>query len=229
EATMQADGLLERLQDSEDQRNLALAAGKMGSWDWDLVKGSCVWDEGQKQIFGVSPASFDVVLSKVRELVDRSDWKVLWRLLKRARQHGGACQVEFRVRRSDGGVRWCLGRAAAVKDARGRISRIRGVTMDISEHREAEDRQSLLAREVDHRTKNVLAVVHAIVSLTKAEDVEQFCAAVEGRIQALARAHSLLSDSRWRGAKIADVIQGELARYRVPNLERVRISGRSLS
>ena len=100
--------------------------------------------------------------------------------------------------------------------------------MDISEHREAEDRQSLLAREVDHRTKNVLAVVHAIVSLTKAEDVEQFCAAVEGRIQALARAHSLLSDSRWCGAKIADVIQGELARP-IPNLERVRISGKSLS
>jgi two-component sensor histidine kinase len=101
--------------------------------------------------------------------------------------------------------------------------------MDISERKEAEDRQSLLTREVDHRTKNVLAVVHAIVSLTKAEDVEQFCAAVEGRIQALARAHSLLSDSRWRGAKISDLIHGELARYRTANLERVRISGKSLS
>jgi len=165
----------------------------------------------------------------VRQLVDRSDWKVLRRLLKRARQHGGAYQVEFRVRRSDGAVRWCLGRAAAVKDASGRISRIRGVTMDISERKEAEERQSLLAREVDHRTKNVLAVVNAIMSLTRAEDVDQFCAAVEGRIQALARAHSLLSDSRWRGAKIADLIQGELVRHRTPNPERVRISGTSLS
>src|SRR6266849_453878 len=128
EATMQTEGLLKRLQDSEDRRNLAFAAGKMGSWDWDLVKGSCVWDEGQKQIFGVDRASFDVVLSNVRELVDRGDWKMLCRLLKRARQDGGACQVEFRVRRPDGGVRWCLGRAAASKDAGGRISRIRGVT-----------------------------------------------------------------------------------------------------
>ena len=229
EATMRADGLIKRLQDSEDQRNLALVAGKMGSWDWDLVGGSCVWDEGQKQIFGVGPAAFDVVLSNVRDLIDRSDWKALCRLLKRARQFGGAYQAEFRIRRSDGSVRWCLGRAAAVKDASGRISRIRGVTLDISERKEAEDRQSLLAREVDHRTKNVLAVVNAIVSLTKAEDVDQFCAAVEGRIQALARAHSLLSDSRWRGAKIADLIQGELARFSSPNLERVRISGKNLS
>jgi two-component sensor histidine kinase len=101
--------------------------------------------------------------------------------------------------------------------------------MDITERKEAEDRQSLLAREVDHRTKNVLAVVHAIVSLTRAEDIKQFSAAVEGRIQALARAHSLLSDSRWCGAKIADLIQSELASYRPPNLERVRISGNSLS
>src|SRR5262249_29861596 len=51
----------------------------------------------------------------------------------------------------------------------------------------------------------------------------------EGRIQALARAHSLLSDSHWCGAKIADLIQGELASYRTPNLERIRISGKSLS
>ncbi len=72
-------------------------------------------------------------------------------------------------------------------------------------------------------------MVHAIVSLTRAEDIKQFSAAVEGRIAALARAHSLLSDSRWRGAKIADLIHGELAPYRTPNLGRVRISGKSLS
>jgi len=229
EAAMRTEGLLKRLHDSEDRQNLALAAGKMGSWDWDLVKGRCVWDEGQKQIFGVDPASFDVVFPNVRKLVDRGDWKLLCRLLKRARQDGSACQVEFRVRRPDGGMRWCLGRAVAVKDTGGRISRISGVTMDITDRKEAEDRQSLLAREVDHRTKNVLAVVHAIVSLTRAEDIKQFSAAVEGRVQALARAHSLLSESRWCGAKIADLVQGELACYRTPNLERIKISGKSLS
>jgi PAS domain S-box-containing protein len=229
EAAARAEGLLKRLQDSEDRQNLALAVGKMGSWDWDLVKGRCVLDEGQKQIFGVDPTSFDAEFSNIRKLVDRGDWKMLCRLLKRARQHGEACQVEFRVRRPDGGTRWCVGRAAAVRDAGGRISRISGVTMDITERREAEDQQSVLVREVDHRTKNVLAVVHAIVSLTRAEDIKQFSAVVEGRVQALARAHSLLSESRWCGAKIADLVQGELACYRTPNLERIRISGKSLS
>jgi PAS domain S-box-containing protein len=229
EATIETERLLKLLQDSDDRCNLALAAGNMGSWEWDLVDGGCVWDDRQKQIFGVDRAPFEVVLPNIRELVDRRDWKMLCQLLKKARQDGGSNQVEFRVRRPDGGVRWCLGRAAAVKDASGRILRLRGVTMDITDRKEAEDRQSLLAREVDHRTKNALSVVHAIVSLTRAEDIKQFSAAVEGRIQALARAHSLLSDSRWRGAKIADLIQGELAPHRAPNIGRVRISGKSLA
>jgi PAS domain S-box-containing protein len=229
EATIETERLLKLLQESDDRCNLALAAANMGSWEWDLVDGGCVWDDRQKQIFGVDQAPFEVVLSNIRELVDRRDWKMLCQLLKRARQDGGSDQVEFRVRRPDGGVRWCLGRAAAVKDASGRILRVRGVTIDITDRKEAEDRQSLLAREVDHRTKNALSVVHAIVSLTRAEDIKQFSTAVEGRIQALARAHSLLSDSRWRGAKIADLIQGELAPHRPPNIGRVRISGKSLA
>jgi two-component sensor histidine kinase/PAS domain-containing protein len=217
-----------RLQDSEDSRSLALAAGKMGSWDWDLAAGQCLWDAGQRQIFGAHPASFAVDLAAIRALVDRNDWKMLCRQLWRARRSGGAWQLEFRVRRPDGGVRWCLGTALASRDAAGRVDRIRGITMDITERKEAEDRQLLLAREVDHRTKNALAVVHAIVSLTRADNIGQFSASVEGRIQALARAHSLLSDSCWRGAKIADLIRGEAAPFcTIP--DRVRMSGRSLT
>jgi two-component sensor histidine kinase len=126
-------------------------------------------------------------------------------------------------------MRWCLGTAVAAKDASGRVDRIRGITMDITERKELEACQLLLAREVDHRTKNALAVVHAIVSLTRADDIDQFSAAVEARIQTLARAHGLLSDSRWRGAKIADLIQGELAQFRPADPERVQMSGRSLT
>jgi PAS domain S-box-containing protein len=218
-----------RLQDSEDGRILALAAGRMGSWDWDLVSGRCHWDAGQRQIFGTDPTSDEVALPVVRELVDNNDWKTLCRQLKRARQRGGAWQLEFRARRPDGSVRWCLGTATAARDATGRVVRIRGITMDITERKEAEDRQFLLAREVDHRTKNALAVVHAIVSLTRADDIQEFSTAVEGRVQALARAHSLLSDSRWHGAKIADLVQGELAALRRAPCERIRMSGRSMT
>ena len=217
-----------QLQQSEERRNLALAAGKMGSWDWDLVRGDCAWDEGQRRIFGVDP-DFEVTLPGLRKLVHRDDWSMLYQALKHARRDAGSQQVEFRICRPDGDVGWCLGTVAASTDAANRITRISGVTIDITDRKEAEERQLLLAREVDHRAKNALAVVHAIVSLTRADNIAQFVAAVEGRVQALARAHSLLSESRWQGANISDIVEEELAPYRAPHFDRVRISGTSLS
>jgi PAS domain S-box-containing protein len=217
-----------QLQQSEERRNLALAAGKMGSWDWDLVRGDCAWDEGQRRIFGVD-ADFEATLPALRRLVHRDDWSMLYHALKHARRDAGSQQVEFRICRSDGDVGWCLGTVAASTDAANRIARISGVTIDITDRKEAEQRQLLLAREVDHRAKNALAVVHAIVSLTRADNIAQFVAAVEGRVQALARAHSLLSDSRWQGANISDIVEEELAPYRAPHFDRVKISGTSLS
>jgi PAS domain S-box-containing protein len=217
-----------QLQQSEERRNLALAAGKMGSWDWHLARGDCVWDEGQRRIFGVDP-DFEATLPTLRKLVHHEDWSLLYQALKHARRDAGSRQVEFRICRPDGGVGWCLGTVAASADAANRIARISGVTIDITDRKEAEQRQLLLAREVDHRAKNALAVVHAIVSLTRADNIAQFVAAVEGRVQALARAHSLLSESRWRGANISDIIEEELAPYRAPHFDRVKISGTSLS
>jgi PAS domain S-box-containing protein len=217
-----------QLQQSEARRSLALAAGKMGSWDWDLVRGDCIWDEGQRRIFGVD-ADFAVTLTGLRKLVHRDDWSALYQALKYARRDAGSRQIEFRIHCPDGDVAWCLGTVGASTDAANRITRISGVTIDITDRKEAEQRQLLLAREVDHRAKNALAVVHAIVSLTRADNIAQFVAAVEGRVQALARAHSLLSESRWQGANISDIIEEELAPYRAPQFDRVRISGTSLS
>jgi two-component sensor histidine kinase/two-component SAPR family response regulator len=83
------------------------------------------------------------------------------------------------------------------------------------------ERQSILAREVDHRAKNALAVVQSIVRLTSADDIESYVAAVEGRITSLSRAHALLSDARWEGANLATLIEEELAPYRGGNGERI--------
>src|ERR1700760_994866 len=66
-----------QLQQSEERRNLALAAGKMGSWDWDLGRGDCAWDEGQRRIFGVD-AVFEATLPALRRLVHRDDWSMLY-------------------------------------------------------------------------------------------------------------------------------------------------------
>lgn len=87
------------------------------------------------------------------------------------------------------------------------------------------ERQSILAREVDHRAKNALAIVQSIVRLTRANDVQGYMTALEGRIAALSRAHGLLSNSRWQGASLGKLVEEELAPYRTNDTERIVTEG----
>lgn len=87
------------------------------------------------------------------------------------------------------------------------------ILRDITERKTSEEARALLAREVDHRAKNALAVAQALVSLTKADTVEDFAEAIRGRISSLARAHSLLSQSQWRGVPLDQLIRDELLPY----------------
>ncbi|TJX00068.1 PAS domain S-box protein, partial [Neisseria gonorrhoeae] len=124
-----------------------------------------------------------------------------------------SCEAEFRINRPDGEQRWCVGTAAATTDKAGRVIRVSGVTIDITERKRAEERQNLLTREVDHRAKNALTLAQSIVRLTKADSVRTYVSAVEGRISALARVHTILSLSSWQGAEISRLIGEELAPY----------------
>src|SRR5206468_7348882 len=94
---------------------------------------------------------------------------------------------------------------------------VSGVTVDVTERKRAEERQNLLTREVDHRAKNALALAQSIVRLTRGTDVKDYIQAVEGRINALARVHTILSLSSWQGAEIAKLVDEELAPYAMSN------------
>jgi PAS domain S-box-containing protein len=219
-----------RLLASEQGRSLALAAGQMGSWDWDLVNGDWIWDEGQCRIFGVDHASFKPSLDHVGALIDPQDLHRFSEMITDFRRGDSrGYQTEFRVMRPDGAVRWCFGTAAPTVDENGEVVRVSGVTIDITDRKEAEQRQDLLAREVDHRARNALAVVQSIVRLTRAHKIDDYVAAVEGRIKALARAHALLSESRWHGADIGALVEEELAPYRSGGGEQIAMSGPNLS
>lgn len=87
------------------------------------------------------------------------------------------------------------------------------ILRDITERLANEQIRALLAREVDHRAKNALALVQALVSLTRAPTHESFVEAVEGRVSAIARAHSLLARNQWHGGNLAHIIAEEVAAY----------------
>jgi two-component sensor histidine kinase len=94
---------------------------------------------------------------------------------------------------------------------------------DITERKHSEEKLKLLMREVDHRAKNTLALMQALIHMTQAETVPQFVAALQGRVEALGRVQTLLTDSRWRGADLGHLIRDELAPYDVG--ERIRLAG----
>jgi two-component sensor histidine kinase/CheY-like chemotaxis protein len=202
-----------RLLESEQRRSLAIAAGKMGSWDWDWVSGDWMWDEGQYQILGVDPVSFEPTAASIQALLHPDDVAELHDAWASFARGAKSYEAEFRIIRPSGETRWCAGTAAATIDKDGRVVRVSGVTVDITERKQAEERQNLLAREVDHRAKNALALAQSIVRLTRGENVKTYVRSVEGRINALARVHTVLSLSSWQGAEIRKLIDEELAPY----------------
>jgi PAS domain S-box-containing protein len=201
----------------------------MGSWDFDPVTGECKWDEGQHHIFGVERGRFQVTVDSIRAMIHPEDWARLLESGRRMAKGERTVQTDFRVVQPGGSVRWCTGTAAASFDTANRLVRVSGVTIDVTARKEAEERQDLLAREVDHRARNALAVVQSIVRLTRANNVEGYVAAVEGRIKALARAHALLSDARWHSADLGALVAEELAPYRAGEIDKVQVTGPNVS
>jgi two-component sensor histidine kinase len=90
-----------------------------------------------------------------------------------------------------------------------------GILRDISEHKRAEQHQALLMAEIDHRAKNLLAAVQAMVMLTKAtsRSVADYAETLIGRLHAMSRAHDLLARDKWTGARLHELIRDEFAAY----------------
>ena len=116
----------------------------------------------------------------------------------------------------------------AVRDGAGNIIGAVNCFQDITERRRAEEHEKILSREVDHRAKNLLALMQATVHLTQADTVEEFKAAIGGRLRALSNAHTLLAESRWTGAKLRSLVTEELAPYDLEGTGRADIIGPAL-
>jgi two-component sensor histidine kinase/DNA-binding response OmpR family regulator len=228
ERTAELEASTARLLESEQRRSVALAAGQMGSWDWDLVTGECVWDAGQYRIFGVDPHGFEPTFDNIRSFIHAEDLERIRALVNSGLEDKPTFQTEARIIRPNGAMRWCICAAAMTRDDGGRAVRVSGVTIDITDRKEAEERQALLTREVDHRARNALAVTQSIVRLTKGSTIKNYIAAVEGRIGALSRAHTLLSESRWQGADLIKLVDEELSPYRT-SADKVTASGPHVS
>lgn len=138
-------------------------------------------------------------------------------------------QIEEDVVHPNGAVSHWLSVKTPFRNAQGEVQGIVGISLNVTERRRAEQRVRFLADEVDHRAKNLLAVVQSIVRLTRAEDIGTFKAALTGRIHALARTHNLLATSRWEGVDIATLVREELSPFENAERAEIRCSGPSIT
>jgi PAS domain S-box-containing protein len=128
-------------------------------------------------------------------------------------------KLDYRIIRSSGEIRWIEERAVIAYDGKARPERLVGVNIDVTERKRVEEQQRTLMAELDHRVKNALATVSAVVSHTRqgSKSIADFVAALDGRIRSMARTHELLSSRGWDGVSLSELVRRVLAPYATGN------------
>ncbi|HWF48045.1 MAG TPA: HWE histidine kinase domain-containing protein [Bryobacteraceae bacterium] len=132
---------------------------------------------------------------------------------------------EVHIERPDGSRGIALVDIEAVEDNEGNIVGAVNCFQDITERKRSEAQIIELAREAEHRTKNILATVLATVRLSRSDTSDDLKQLIEGRINALAQVHGLFVQSRWAGAELRALATQELSPYCGKTEGRVRIDG----
>lgn len=121
-------------------------------------------------------------------------------------------EAECRYRRHDGAYRWYMARAEPLRDGSGAVTGWFGTSSDIHEQKQYQQHLRLLVDELNHRVKNTLAIVQSLAHQTfRSEGVSgEARGAFEGRLEALAAAHNLLTRENWEAAALRDVVDAAL-------------------
>ncbi|MGG5886102.1 PAS domain-containing protein [Falsiroseomonas sp. HC035] len=197
---------------TEERFEVASAAMSGFVYEWDFTTGRVDRTSGVAALLGVAvPPDIEAWNARIHP-EDLGRMLATMRQLEQDRAQEDYA-LEYRVRRADGGWAWLWDRGRVTRDDAGGLVRLMGGAVDVTARLLAEERQVLLLREVDHRAKNALAVVKAALRLTPRDEPEAFATAVEGRIDALARAQDLLSETSWAGTELCKVLEGALAPF----------------
>jgi PAS domain S-box-containing protein len=212
----------ERLRERDAQLTLAGRAAQVGVYTYDINKGAMLISEGYAAIYGLPEGTTETSYIEWRARVHPEDLGRTEALRAQAfadrRKEDNA---EYRIVLRTGEVRWIERRGSISYGEDERPERAVGAIIDVTDRKRAEQYQRTLNAELDHRVKNVLAAVSAIIAQTRkaGDSPADFVAGLERRIEALARTHELLSQSKWRGVPLAEIIRRELEPYSVRNTD----------
>jgi PAS domain S-box-containing protein len=180
------------------------------------------WNRGAERVFGYAAEEaigqpITIVIPKDRQDEEKT-------ILTRIRRGERIDHFETVRQRKDGSLIVVSLTVSPVKSANGEIVGASKIARDISAQKRSQEQIVTLAREAEHRSKNLLANVLATVKLSQSDTREGLKQAIEGRIQALANVHSLFVQTRWIGADLSTIARQELAPYEKDEA-RARIHG----
>src|SRR5262245_1257804 len=209
---------------AERTMQLALAgkAALVGSFAYDLDAERLQISEGYAAIHGFPDGTTEIAHSEWQLGLLPEDRVRLEEIRSRCfRERLNEYSADYRIVRSQGDVRWLDARCFVSYHADGRPKRIVGVNIDVTERKRAEEHHRAMNAELDHRVKNVLATVSAIITQTQeaSSSLADFVGGLDSRIKSMARTHELLSHSNWRGVSLPDIVRRELAPYAAGNAE----------
>jgi two-component system, chemotaxis family, CheB/CheR fusion protein len=182
------------------------------------------WNTGAQRIFGYMPEeAIGQPWSLTMPPVTAGEYGALIGGIKRSRT---ATVSEAERVTKDGRILNVASTVSPIRDPTGKLIGLSAIEREITERKQAEERQRVLLAELNHRVKNTLATVVTISSQTlrHSGSVQAFQEAFEGRIHALAKAHELLAASHWTGADLRQIVRAELAPFHVGD-NRVAVSG----
>lgn len=145
--------------------------------------------------------------------------------IQQAWDSGEPWEDTFPLKRHDGVYRWFLSRANPLKDEDGRVILWCGSNTDITEELEAKNRIRMLMREVNHRSRNMLAMIQALLNRTRESSGEALAQSLLRRIAALKSNQEILDGGDWTGAHIADVIKSQIEHVGHRRRARIEVSG----
>jgi two-component system, chemotaxis family, CheB/CheR fusion protein len=202
------------LQASEVRFSAIVNQATVGVAEIDLKGGFVLTNARFCDIVGRSDR--DLLSLRMQDITHPDDLQRDTLLFDRLLSDGTPFEIEMRYLRPNGTVAWVHNSVSALIDQSGQPDHCLAVALEIGERKRTEEQKSLLLAELDHRVKNILAVVSSVATQTLKTNSTPavLAAAIEGRIAAIARAHDMLTNGGGRGgATLRDLVATELDPY----------------
>jgi PAS domain S-box-containing protein len=206
----------EELRNSEERMRLAMEGAQISTWDWDISTGKVIWSNNLESYLGLSAGTFGGTFEAFSRLVHPDDRKKIDDALKDALNERKLYEIEFRMIRPDGSIRWSSTKGRAIYDMHGRAVRMLGVDVDITTRKQAEDavrkaiaeRETLL-KEVHHRVKNNLQVICSLLYLQSQHVQDRNSVQLFRESQSRVRAMALVHERLYRSKDFVSLDMGE--------------------